>query len=92
MRPGRNWPGNHIQTYYEALFKNLSDFIPNELWDESSTTFGCPDCYDQGGIFIKYKNGSNSKNWKIDQTQIDIPTYLHEFIDMVNEKIQLING
>ena len=72
--------------------KNLVDFIPNQLLNQNETVFGCPDCADGGGLFIQYSENGTVKNWRIDQTKRNVPTYLHNFIDQVNEKIKLINN
>ncbi len=76
--------------YYEV--KELLDIIPAELLSENETTFGCPDCADQGGLLIIYKKGESKKRWKIDQFKNEVPSYFHDFMDKVNEKINLINN
>ena len=75
--------------YNEA--KDLISFFPSQLLNENDTTFGCPDCVDQGGIFIGYKKDGDLKKWRIDQYKNSVPDYLHDFIDKVNEKILIIN-
>lgn len=74
------------------LVKDLTDFFPDELLDNGTEVFGCPDCYDQGGLLIIYKQNRITNRWKIDQVKNDVPSYLHEFMDKVNEKISLINN
>ena len=71
---------------------DLVDFFPNQLLNETDTVFGCPDCSDGGGLFIQYSDNGNLKSWRIDQFQENVPSYLHSFIDKVNEKISLINN
>ncbi|MEP3209700.1 MAG: hypothetical protein ABJN95_10945 [Maribacter sp.] len=71
--------------------KNLSEFFPNKLLKESENQFGCPDCADGGGLFIQFSENGNVKSWRIDQVKANVPAYLHQFIDKVNEKIALIN-
>jgi len=71
--------------------KNLTDFFPNELLNQNETVFGCPDCADGGGLFIQYSQNGNVKSWRIDQVKDNIPSYLHDFVDKVNEKISIIN-
>ena len=71
---------------------DLVDFFPNQLLNETDTVFGCPDCSDGGGLFIQYSDNGNLKSWRIDQFQENVPSYLHSFIDKVNEKIVLINN
>lgn len=71
---------------------DLSDFLPDLLLDENDSTFGCPDCHDQGGLFVSYNKDDELKSWRIDQSKDDVPNYLHDFIDKINEKIALINN
>ena len=59
---------------------------------EYSATFGCPDCADQGGLYVEYRRGFAHGVWVIDQYQANVPPYLHEFMDQVNETIRSING
>jgi len=72
--------------------KDLPDFFPQQLLADTNAYFGCPDCADQGGLFIEYKNGEVTKNCRIDQPKGQVPEYLHNFMDKVNGKINLINN
>ncbi|MEH6679901.1 MAG: hypothetical protein V7724_05100 [Sediminicola sp.] len=77
-----------------ALFeevKDVVDFLPDQLLKDNETVFGCPDCADGGGLFIQYLDNGNLKTWRIDQMKENVPSYLHNFMDKVNEKIALIN-
>jgi hypothetical protein len=71
---------------------DLIDSFPSDLLDEDEGTIGCPDCADQGGLFIQYSANGVSKSWRIDQSKVAVPAYLHEFMDEVNGKIALINS
>jgi hypothetical protein len=72
--------------------KDLPDFIPNQLLNEKDSIFGCPDCADAGGLFVRYSDNGNVKSWRIDQVKANVPEYLHSFMDKVNEKIALVNN
>jgi hypothetical protein len=72
--------------------KDLIDYFPDQLLSETENTLGCPDCVDQGGLFIQYSKNGNVQTWRIDQSKSAVPDYLHEFMDKVNEKIELINN
>ena len=74
------------------IVNDLADFFPTQLLNESDTIFGCPDCADGGGLFIQYSDNGVQKSWRIDQVQDNVPTYLHDFIDEVNENIALLNN
>lgn len=73
------------------LVKNLREEVPRNLLNSEKERFGCPDCADQGGIRITIANIGNVKSWTIDQRKADVPEYLYDFIDKINESIALIN-
>ena len=71
---------------------NLINYFPLELLDEESIVIGMPDYADGGGLYIEYHYFGEHKFWLIDQIKINVPDYLHDFIDLVNEKITIINS
>jgi len=73
------------------MVKDIINDIPSQLRQEEEKTFGCPDCYDQGGLMIQLSTENTIKTWFLDQTKMDIPTYLHGIHDSINAKIELIN-
>lgn len=72
--------------------KDLIDFFPRQLLNQNETVFGCPNCLDQGELFIQISKNGIIKTWSIDQFKNDVPSYLHNFMDKVNEKIAIINN
>lgn len=78
------------QDQFDLVSELLTNF-PEELLAETASTLGCPDCYDQGGLFIKYTSGITSNSWRIDQTQSSVPDFLHPFMDQVNASLALLN-
>jgi hypothetical protein len=74
------------------LANDLDDYFPLQLLGESETVFGCPDCSDGGGLFIQYSINGNVQSWRIDQEKSNVPSYIHDFMDEVNERIELINN
>ncbi len=72
--------------------KDLVNYFPSQLLISRFETFGCPDCSDQGGLFINYSKGEEEDSWWIDRNKDQVPEYLHEFIDAVDKKIELINN
>jgi len=89
--------GTQHEGDYEALsaekyqmVKDLASKIPLELLSESSTTLGCPDCADGGGIYIEINSAEVKRFWYIDNSKRETPEYLHDFIDEVNEKIKAL--
>ena len=89
---GQNLEFVELENETFAQVSDLVDFFPNQLLSEEETVFGCPDCSDGGGLFIQYSDNGNLKSWRIDQFQNNVPSYLHAFIDQVNEAIALINN
>lgn len=71
--------------------KDLRDDFPKQLLLEDETIFGCPDCADGGGLHIQLFKDGKLYTWKIDQMKENVPEYLHDFMDKVNDKIALIN-
>ena len=77
------------------FFDQISDLInyfPLEVLDEESIVIGMPDYADGGGLYIEYYYFGEHKFWLIDQMKTNVPDYLHSFIDIVNEKISIINS
>lgn len=77
------------QTSFENVY-DLKDYFPSDLLDESDDVIGCPDCLDQGGIFISYSNNGVIKTWRIDNSKDAVPAYLHAFMDKVHEKLNYL--
>ena len=74
------------------LFNQVSDlrtFIPDELNELDGQTFGCPDCADQGGIFLQLVD-QDDKVFTIDQDTNGLPEYLQIFAGQVNDRIALL--
>ena len=89
---GQNFEFVELENETFEQVSDLVDFFQNQLLSEEETVFGCPDCSDGGGLFIQYSDNGNLKSWRIDQFQNNVPSYLHAFIDQVNEAIALINN
>lgn len=70
--------------------KELKEDFPVELLQETETTFGCPDCGDWGGYYISWKDETGTYEWQVDMIRESVPSYLHSFLDQVDEKIALL--
>ena len=93
--PGQSnfYEGNYYELSkenYEQV-KDIIDFFPENLLNENDLVIGQPDAGDWGGLYIEYNYKGVRKFWLLDQMKSNVPNYLHEFIDEVNEKIDLIN-
>ena len=93
--PGNDnfYTGNFVELGNDKyqLVKDLRDHFPKKLLEEIQVVYGCPDCADQGGLYIEYKSDTIHKYWILDQSKTNVPEYLHAFMDLVNEKIEIIN-
>ncbi len=89
-----NYNGNYalLPDSIFTLVKDLPNYFPQKLIDEHDTIIGQPDAGDWGGIYIEYNRDGVQRFWLIDQMKSNVPEYLFDFIDKVNEKIALING
>lgn len=62
------------------LAKKLQNEIPSFLKERSSTTFGCPDCADQGGYHIEIGDNKSVKTFHIDTDISKQPEEIKEFV------------
>lgn len=67
--------------------KHLPGLLPAELLQAESQTFGCPDCADQGGLYIEHAKDGEVRTWIIDNDKSAVPDYLHLFMDEVRAAI-----
>lgn len=71
--------------------KDLADYFPQKLLKEKETVIGCPDCADGGGLLVEYSENGKLTTWRIDMNKNHVPDYLHDFMDKIQEKINLLN-
>jgi hypothetical protein len=62
------------------LAKKIEDNLPDFLKTSSSSTFGCPNCRDQGAIYIEIKNESKTTKFSIDTDTTQIPVEIRKYI------------
>jgi hypothetical protein len=90
-----NYYVGDFYTLDNNLFNQVSDlitFFPSDLLNEKAIVIGMPDYADGGGLYIEYNYFGEHKFWLIDQIKTNVPDYLHNFIDIVNDKISIINS
>lgn len=73
-----------------SIAKPLLSMIPAKLKDEE-TTIGCPDCADQGGVFVEFTAEGKTYFFRIDNFRNDVPVYLHEFLDEIDAVLKELN-
>jgi hypothetical protein len=72
--------------------QNLIANFPDSLFSETATTIGCPDCADQGGLYLEIKQGDVIRFWDLDNDNSSLPTYLRAYADEVRAAIDGINN
>jgi hypothetical protein len=65
------------------LAKELMENFPKYLKDNPNKTFGCPDCYDQGGIHIVIKENDQTLTWDIDTNLADQPIEIQPYVQEI---------
>ncbi|MBK9150181.1 MAG: hypothetical protein IPM26_03980 [Saprospiraceae bacterium] len=70
--------------------RDLPEYFPEKLWDESKNILGTPNVGDQGGLYIEALKDGRRQFWIIDQWKHTVPSDYHAFMDKVNEKILLL--
>ena len=70
--------------------KNIVSYFPKELLNVTDRVIGQPDAGDWGGLYIEYNFGGVRRCWLLDQMKSNVPAEYHDFIDKVNEKIDII--
>ncbi len=88
------YAGNYLPLDIETFngVNDLTAFFPLGLLGENDRIIGMPDAGDWGGLYIEYNVNGTRRFWLIDQKKDNVPSYLHPFIDKVNEKIRFINN
>lgn len=48
------------------IAEELVTTFPSDLTGSDKEVYGCPDCADQGGVYLELKQGDNTRKWRID--------------------------
>jgi hypothetical protein len=70
-----------------SVAKPLLNMIPEKLKEEEAF-IGCPDCADQGGIYVEYKADGETYFFRIDNFRDNVPEYLHDFLDEIDSVVE----
>lgn len=79
------------QEFIEIAAK-LEKSIPEKLWKDSASTFGCPDCGDWGGLYVELTRDGITRFWRLDNMIESNPAYLQDFALKIRCTISVING
>ena len=96
IKDGRVFPDDMEYFYGNLKFKNtslssskyllakpLSDNFPDYLQTHTDTVLGCPDCYDQGMVYIEIKQNLKVSWWKIDTEINSLPLEIRVYIEQM---------
>lgn len=73
------------------LTKDLGEFMPQQLWAESTTHLGHADVSDVGSLYFEISNASGHRYWVFENGDFDMPQVYSEFMNKIREKISIIN-
>lgn len=67
----------------QILVVSLPDFFKTE----TSQTLGCPDCHDQGGLYLEIRNSGNTRVFNIDPEIRRMPQEVMDYTSLLNQTI-----
>ena len=62
------------------IAKPLIDSFPAYLINNPDTTFGCPDCFDQGLLYIELKSNDGIRYWNIVMDENSQPAEIRDYV------------
>ncbi len=79
-----------------AKYEMVSDLkaaFPFEKLRDSKTVIGQPDAGDWGGMYVEYHTGGDEepKFWLLDLLDSNTPEHVSDFVNLAQEKIEMIN-
>ncbi len=72
------------------LVKDLPEKFPSVLWETKETVFGNPDKYDQGGLYVRIKQGSKEGYWFLDKDPRMVNPEIRSFVHILNARLAMI--
>ncbi|HCM77301.1 MAG TPA: hypothetical protein DIS90_13025 [Cytophagales bacterium] len=76
---------------YEIAKQLIQDF-PDYLTNNPNTTFGCPDCADQGGYHLYYKSETAVSYWHIDTSLENVPAEIRDYMSKVRTVVDQLKN
>lgn len=81
---------HQLSTQQYNATKDIIDFFPDGLLNETDTVIGSPDAGDWGGYYVEYNFNGVRKFWLMDKMKANVSSDYHTFIDKMEEKLQLL--
>lgn len=67
--------------------QKLYELFPAYLSKNPNLTIGCPDCHDQGVLYLAFEENGKLKEWKIDPVENNYPPEITTFMIAMKELI-----
>ncbi len=78
-----------LSNQYVAKAKSLKETFPSYLLENPFTVIGCPDCADQGSIYLAFDNREGALYWQIDTDEAawpeEIRAYMNELVAFIDQ-------
>ncbi len=73
-----------------SLAAELCRSFPFDSIISEKETIGCPDCHDQGVVYVELKKNGLVRKWFIDPdaNQNDVPAYLKSYVKLVKTTVE----
>jgi len=68
-----------------ALAKKILDDLPPYLFKNPTKTFGCPNCADQGTLYLGMTYKGSTYSWTLDPDTANLPTEIKGYVKEINE-------
>lgn len=69
------------------IAKTVCAQFTSDIKNEKSDRIGCPDCHDQGNIYVELKQNGKVQKWFIDPSVNAQPAYLQPFAKVIEDAI-----
>lgn len=69
------------------IAKTVCSQYTSEIKNEKNERIGCPDCHDQGNIYVELKQNGKVQKWYIDPSLNAQPAYLQPFAKAIEDAV-----
>ncbi|TNE79921.1 MAG: hypothetical protein EP332_09200 [Bacteroidetes bacterium] len=73
------------------MVNDLPDLIPSQLWESKEKVFGKPDFYNQGGLYVRVKQGNKEAYWFLDKDPSHVEETFRGFVQVLNSRLAMIS-
>ena len=80
-----NYDSQALDAAKLALAEALRDAIPQMMLDAKQERYGCPDCADQGGYYVKLQTNDGARNWYLDTRKDALPDEVRGFVEKLEQ-------